>query len=155
MACSCELFRGTVGWVVAHMLPRRPSTAEGSTSKHASVVEALSSLPDRYDRPSSSPTSDRANRIFLIGGSQIYTQCLDQPPTSHPLVDRILLTRILSPAYDECDVFLPDFSAQDGEGKQWRRTGHKELVDWVGWDVPEGVVQEKGVEYRYEMWVRS
>ena len=61
------------------------------------------------------------------------------------------MTRVLEPAFDECDVFLPDFAATGA----WRRTEHEELVRWVGWDVPEGVVKEKGVEYRYEMWVRK
>lgn len=58
----------------------------------------------------------------------------------------------MEPAFDECDVFLPDFAAA-GEG--WARSTHGELVRWVGWDVPEGVVEEKGVQYRYEMWVRT
>lgn len=118
------------------------------TSKHASVAEALSSLPERYDHQATS--TDRGNRIFLIGGSQIYTQCLESS-ASPPLVDRILMTRVLEPAFDECDVFLPDFAATGA----WRRTEHEELVRWVGWDVPGGVVKEKGVEYRYEMWVRK
>jgi dihydrofolate reductase len=126
----------------------RSPAAEETTSKHPSVGEALSSLPDRYDRQDN-PTSNRGNRIFLIGGSQIYTQSL--APSSSPLVDRILLTRILDPSFDECDVFFPDIAGSGG----WRRTPHGELVEWVGWDVPEGTVREKGVEYRYEMWVRA
>lgn len=134
-----------------------PANKEGpSISKHGSVAEALSSLPDHYASSPRSTSSARGNRIFLIGGSQIYAQCLEQSSalSDTPLVDRVLLTRVLEPAFDECDVFLPDFSAQEG-GKRWRRSGHGELVEWVGWDVPEGVVEEKGVKYRYEMWVRT
>lgn len=130
------------------MVYERPPAAEGSTSKHSSVGEALCSLLDRYNRQDNA-TSNRGNRIFCIGGSQIYTQSLG--PASPPLVDRILLTRILAPSFDECDVFFPDIAASDA----WRRSPHEELVEWVGWDVPEGVVREKGVEYRYEMWVRA
>ncbi|GHJ87366.1 hypothetical protein NliqN6_3768 [Naganishia liquefaciens] len=116
------------------------------TSKHGSVAEALDTLPSAYDAPST-----RGNRIFLIGGSQIYTQCLASSSSSSSLVDRILLTRVIEPAFDECDVFLPDFAAQE----DWQRSTHGELVEWVGWDVPEGVVEEKGVKYRYEMWARA
>lgn len=133
-------------------------------SKHSSVAQALASLPERYARSSLRSVerdTSRSSRVFLIGGSQIYAQCLEDRNTEQPLVDRILLTRVLEPAFDECDVFLPDFAKQTRpvssgeEGKVWTQSEHRELVDWVGWDVPEGVVEEKGVKYRYEMWVKS
>lgn len=144
-------------------LSRSPSTLESSVSKHSSVAQALASLPERFTRSashSSGKDSIRSSRVFLIGGSQIYAQCLEDTNTEQPLVDRILLTRVLEPAFDECDVFLPDFAQQTrssagGEEKAWKQSTHQELADWVGWDVPEGVVEEKGVKYRYEMWVRS
>jgi dihydrofolate reductase len=28
------------------------------------------------------------------------------------------------------------------------------MDEWVGWEVPRGEVEEKGVRYRFEMWVR-
>jgi len=66
-------------------------------------------------------------------------------------LDRILLTRILDPAFEQCDVFLPDFQ-QEGV---WKEAEHRELVDWAGFDVPEGIQEEKGVKYVYQMWVRE
>ncbi|KAJ9098715.1 hypothetical protein QFC21_004363 [Naganishia friedmannii] len=141
-----------------------PSVPKLSVSKHSSVTHALASLPERYTRPtpqSNGKDTSRSSRVFLIGGSQIYAQCLEEAKSKEPLVDRILLTRVLEPAFDECDVFLSDFAQQQTkkisggrEGKAWTQSEHRELVDWVGWDVPEGVVEEKGVKYRYEMWVR-
>ena len=94
----------------------------------------------------SAQTDEATDRAFLIGGAQLYNLALQAKP---PLVDRVLLTRVLSEF--ECDTFLHDFSAQT---EVWRLASHGELCEWVGWDVPEGEVEEKGVKYRYEMWVR-
>lgn len=73
---------------------------------------------------------------------------------TEPGVDRVLLTRVLSPDFD-CDVFLNDF-LQEKEGKtEWRRASHKDLQDWVGFGVPEGEQEENGVKYEFQMWVRG
>jgi dihydrofolate reductase len=119
------------------------------TSSHTSLESALSSLPKG------------THRTFLIGGSQLYSLALDPPspsssssitpdptsPTQH-LVDRILLTRVLTPF--ACDTFLTDFAATGN----WRQANHDELQEWVGGEVQPGEVEEKGVKYRFEMWVR-
>ena len=75
-------------------------------------------------------------------------------PHSSPQADRILLTRILSPAFEDCDVHFPDFREQkreDGDDK-WIKTSHARLVEWVGSEVLEGVQEEKGVRYEFQMW---
>lgn len=119
-------------------------------------------------------------RTFIIGGATIYDQALD----SLPEVNRILLTRVVEPSFDECDVFLPEFRprpAQDSvdadrsaQGKntnpdrktqadtqvgenvpgKWQQADHEELVQWVGFEVPRGLNEEKEVKYEYQMWVR-
>ena len=96
------------------------------------------------------------HRAFIIGGVSLYRETLLLPPTSVWFVDRILLTRILSPSFDDCDVFMPDFEhGQFGEGhKPWSRAPHGELREWTGIDVPEGVQEEKGVRYEFQMWTR-
>lgn len=106
-------------------------SGEQSTSAHGSLVDAIDSIP-----------AD-THRAFLIGGAQLYNQALP----AH--VDRVLLTRVLG--HIPCDVFLDEFTASP----EWRQATHQELCDWVGWDVPEGEVEEKGIQYRYEMWVRK
>lgn len=70
------------------------------------------------------------------------------------LVDRVLLTRILSPDF-KCDVFMPDFTLEKREnGKpKWNRAPHESLQEWVGFEVPKGVQNENGVEYEFQMWV--
>ncbi|BEJ14690.1 hypothetical protein CspHIS471_0404570 [Cutaneotrichosporon sp. HIS471] len=98
---------------------------------HASFEDALASVPGD------------THRVFLIGGATLYNAALP----SH--VDRVLLTRVLERL--PCDVFLSDFTSLPG----WRLTSHDELRKWVGWEVPEGEIEEKGIRYRYEMWVKE
>jgi len=91
------------------------------------------------------------HRNFVIGGVSLYTETLALlPSSSSTFVDRVLLTRILSPAFEDCDVYMPDFLASG-----WTRANHKELSEWTGIDVPEGVQVENGVEYEFQMWLRS
>ncbi|GMK59385.1 hypothetical protein CspeluHIS016_0704000 [Cutaneotrichosporon spelunceum] len=115
------------------VVSRTPGAVEAAalTSAYASFEDALAGVPDD------------AGRVFLIGGATLYNAALPQH------VDRVLLTRVLERL--PCDVFLSDFTALPG----WRQASHDELKEWVGWDVPEGEVEEKGIRYRYEMWVKD
>ncbi|WVQ75883.1 hypothetical protein IAR50_005517 [Cryptococcus sp. DSM 104548] len=109
---------------------------------HGSLNSAISALPSGPDAP----------RAFLIGGSTLYTTALLSSPSDRPLVDRVLLTRILSQF--ECDAHLEDFASHQtpsGE-KLWKKCSTQELREWIGWDVEEEQ-EEKGIKYRYEMWV--
>ena len=85
-----------------------------------------------------------ANRVFVIGGARLYAAAL-------PLAERVLLTRIIEPSFEECDVFMPDFI---GSG-EWLHAPHDALCAWVGFEVPGGVQEERGVKYGYEMWTRT
>ncbi|KAI6026336.1 dihydrofolate reductase [Pisolithus microcarpus] len=66
--------------------------------------------------------------------------------------DRILLTRIHEPDFPECD--------RDGSGSgglSWKRASHAELVAWtnlVDFDIPEGVQEENGIRFEFQMWLR-
>jgi dihydrofolate reductase len=82
--------------------------------------------------------------VFVIGGASIYTQAL-----AHPATTRILLTRILEPAYEECDVFFPELKAD-----QWTQAEHEELEKWIGFEVSKGVQEEKGTKYEFQMWIK-
>jgi hypothetical protein len=102
----------------------------------------------------------------------------------------------LSPEFDSCDVFLPDFTGEfrrardhdhdqghgQGQGQgdendnkqnkedvekanskeketssvwKFKQRPHKTLEEFVGFQVPEGEVEEKGVRYRFELWERE
>lgn len=96
------------------------------------------------------------NRGFMIGGASLYAESLALPPSSPVgFVDRILLTRILSPAFDECDVFMPNFLASTDAENGWKRATHDALEAWVGFEVAEGVQEENGIKYEFQMWVRE
>ncbi|KAG7450541.1 uncharacterized protein BT62DRAFT_520479 [Guyanagaster necrorhizus] len=98
------------------------------------------------------------HRAFVIGGASLYSECLRLSPSSIiPFVDRVLLTRIISPSFDECDVFMPDFLAETNEEGVliWERATYDALKEWVGFEVPEGVQEEKGIQYEFQMWIRQ
>lgn len=89
-------------------------------------------------------------RIFVIGGSQIYEAALKLKEAK-----RILLTKIQSEF--ECDTFFPVELKDGAVGEGWERRSRKELKEWVGEDVEgdeEGIVEEGGTKYVFEMWER-
>lgn len=89
--------------------------------------------------------------MFLIGGASLYQECMELPTEHEGSLDRILLTRVMEPAFEDCDTFLPDFTKSGA----WHRAEHRELVDWVGSAVPEGIQDEGGVKYEFQMWTRG
>jgi len=99
------------------------------------------------------PLCAKIHRRFIIGGASVYKESLALEPTSPALtvVDRILLTRILSPAFEGCDVFFPEFRDIPG----WSQASHADLEAWAGFEVAKGVQEENGVEYEFQMWVRD
>ena len=113
---------------------------EGDASDMAAAVLASS-----LDAALGGAHAADANRIFVIGGARLYAAAL-------PLAERVLLTRIIEPSFEECDVFMPDFI---GGGGGWSRAPHDALCAWVEFEVPEGVQEERGVKYEYEMWIRT
>ncbi|EMD42087.1 hypothetical protein CERSUDRAFT_129428 [Gelatoporia subvermispora B] len=112
-----------------------------------------SNLDSALDRLSHSEWIESPiHRSFVIGGASLYGETLALPPTG-PFVDRVLLTRILSPAFEDCDVYMPDFLGTEEESA-WRRASHEELQEWAGVEVPEGIQEENGIKYEFQMWVR-
>ena len=89
--------------------------------KEAEDSHLFSSLPEAVDFLSALG-SDRLARTFVIGGAQLYRQTMNEYPAassssssqaaSKAVVDRLLVTRIASPAFDECDVFFPEFRTE-------------------------------------------
>eukprot|EP00455_Lapot_gusevi_P050845 TRINITY_DN7467_c0_g2_i4.p1 TRINITY_DN7467_c0_g2~~TRINITY_DN7467_c0_g2_i4.p1 ORF type:complete len:170 (+),score=9.30 TRINITY_DN7467_c0_g2_i4:46-555(+) len=65
-------------------------------------VRVVSSLRDALELVSTEPLSREIHKVFVIGGGQIY-----QAAFSHPELEEIYLTRILSPSFDDCDTFMP------------------------------------------------
>jgi dihydrofolate reductase len=91
-------------------------------------------------------------RVFVIGGAQIYDAALKLKETR-----RILLTRVVTDF--ECDVFFPLKLGEDGNAKgraaEWLRSKKAEQDAWAGEEVPEGVQEENGARYEFQMWERT
>ncbi|KAK3692924.1 dihydrofolate reductase [Podospora appendiculata] len=95
-------------------------------------------------------------RVFVIGGGQVYTAALALKETR-----RVLLTRVLTDF--ECDTFFPlVLGGEEGEGAEaaavesgWRRSDKSALDEWAGEVVPEGVQEENGTRYEFQMWERG
>jgi dihydrofolate reductase len=87
-------------------------------------------------------------KAFVIGGAQIYKEALQKQEAK-----RILLTRILTDF--KCDTFFPIQLNEDGKANGWERKSKEELDRWVGETVPEGIQEENGTKYIFEMWERT
>ncbi|KAG6898119.1 hypothetical protein C0992_005446 [Termitomyces sp. T32_za158] len=121
------------------------SSTDAPTYLHKDLASALGQLTS---------STQSYHRAFVIGGASLYSETLALTPSSSAVVDRILLTRILTD-FNDCDVFMPDFLRDGTEGGlPWTRSSHGELEEWVGFTVPEGVQEEKGVQYEFQMWTR-
>jgi dihydrofolate reductase len=105
--------------------------------KSPSLKEALAALSRR----------EGMSKLFVIGGAEIYKTALETKESK-----RILLTRILNDF--ECDTFFP-VELDEVHGGEWKKTTKEELDDWVGETVPNGVQEENGVKYVFEMYERN
>lgn len=118
--------------------------------KASAILEHdLKSALSRVENLTSASSSSPIRRAFIIGGASLYSEALG---LSTDVVDHILLTRIVSPDFEQCDVFMPDFLSGKGG---WKRVNHAVLEEWVGFEVVEGVQEEDGVKYEFQMWVRD
>jgi dihydrofolate reductase len=101
------------------------------------------------------PFKESIHRLFIIGGASIYTEAIQmQNVQAKPLVDRILLTRLHSPTFEDCNVYFPEALGED-RSSEWALSTHGDLEKWLGFEVPEGVQEEKGIEYEFQMWTRQ
>jgi len=99
-------------------------------------------------------SQNNIHRLFVIGGSSLYQEALALGPqhSNCPSLqaDRILITRLYNPEFD-CDVFFPNVLG----GAEWRKASHEEHSAWVGFEVPAGIQTENGIEFEFQMWIRS
>ncbi|ORX99416.1 dihydrofolate reductase-like domain-containing protein [Clohesyomyces aquaticus] len=120
---------------------------EGRDTETTHVVGSLEEGIELLHRIYAAPTSDvKLGRVFVLGGTEIFTLVLRLQSTV-----RLLLTRIH--ADFECDTFFPDFLADMRYGG-WKRQDQDRLGSWVGEDVASGRVTENGVEYEFMMYER-
>ncbi len=111
-------------------------TAEGSV-----VAGSVEGAKEAAERP-------EVNKAFIIGGAEIYKAALERKEAR-----RILLTRVLSDF--DCDAFFPLHLDESGKIEGWERKSKEEHDRWVGEQVPEGVQEENGTRYVFEMWEKT
>ncbi|KAJ8068223.1 hypothetical protein OCU04_003791 [Sclerotinia nivalis] len=112
-----------------------------------SLTDALEKLGSRA-QTNTNKDEKEIDRVFIIGGGQIYKASLELKEAK-----RILLTRILEDF--ECDTYFPVELKEDGTGQGWRRTDTQTLREWTGeGEEVEGIKEEAGVKYIFEMWER-
>lgn len=113
---------------------------EGQKTVTSSLEEAVSTIGTLSHGSSA--------KAFIIGGAEIYKASVQTE-----YAKRILLTRVLSDF--ECDTFFPVTLGEDGKAGGWVRRSKEELDRWTGETVPEGVQEENGTRYLFEMWERA
>lgn len=134
--------KGRVNVVLSRSYPSTPSPSLNDIKDDGPVH--INSISNAIQALQESRSSSCIDKVFVIGGAQIYKAVVDMPETK-----RLLITRIQKDF--ECDAFLD----VDLEGGVWRKCGKEELDKWTGETVPEGVQVENGVGYVFEMWERS
>lgn len=84
----------------------------------------------------------QVERAFVIGGASVYEQALELPET-----DKVLLTKIAQEY--ECDSH---FSVDLDGDKSWRLASRERLQEFVGEEIEEGGIEEKGVGFEFLLY---
>ncbi|RYP17085.1 hypothetical protein DL765_004704 [Monosporascus sp. GIB2] len=123
--------------------PAREMDAETEAVRVGSLEQAIEYLG------STTSTSQTAmtGRVFVIGGAQIYGAALRLREAR-----RVLLTRVMDDF--ECDTFFPLELSESQAGGAWVQRSKEELDAWTGETVPEGIQEENGTKYEFQMWER-
>lgn len=104
----------------------------GSLDEALSIIDSIGGGP--------------ANKLFVIGGAQVYAAAL-----AHTRATSVLMTTVQGEF--DCDTFFPVDVRDPGSG--WVKKSNEELSDFVGEDVPEGVQEgEDGIKYEFELYQR-
>ncbi|GEQ68861.1 hypothetical protein JCM33374_g2530 [Metschnikowia sp. JCM 33374] len=109
-----------------------------------SMDSALSTL----QKPGYLYESQKIDKIFVIGGAQIYNAFV-----TDPRVDNLLITEINyhgdKAQFPEFDTFLKwDLSS-------WEKKSTDELQEFVGVEFTKGLVAEGDYKYEYTMWEKK
>ncbi|KAI1404070.1 dihydrofolate reductase-like domain-containing protein [Hypoxylon fuscum] len=125
---------------VVELDPQGKGAAEEGPVRVGSLEQAVSYLK-------TSGSAAKIGRAFVIGGAQIYGAALELKEAR-----RVLLTRVMSDF--ECDTFFP-LQLDESQGKSgWVQKSKEELDTWTGELVPEGIQEENGTQYEFQMWER-
>ncbi|KAF3090047.1 dihydrofolate reductase [Orbilia oligospora] len=95
------------------------------------------------------------DKIFIIGGAEIYRLAMELPKTSEAYLTCILHSTILQPDYSSeegVDVFFPAI-----DENQWTKGGVDRLIEVTGEELEkvEGIQEEEDVKFEFGIWERS
>jgi dihydrofolate reductase len=137
-------------------LPQDPAGGPDAGPVEASSLEAaLEYLRAKKAAGTTGTAGTTDNRVFVIGGAQIYAATLGLAEAR-----RVLLTRVQSDF--SCDTFFPlalgtTKAAETttlADAPKWVQRSREEHTAWIGEEVPAGVQTENGTEYEFQMWER-
>ena len=131
--------KGRLNIVLSRSFPTEPWDGR-SSDKEPVRFPSLTAALDGLSR------SKDIDKVFVIGGAEIYKAALEAKETK-----RILLTSVLTDF--DCDTFFPIQLGAD-KGGEWGKKTKEELDQWVGETVPDGLQQENDVNYSFEMYER-
>ncbi|XP_031832351.1 dihydrofolate reductase [Nomia melanderi] len=92
------------------------------------------SIPHAIEIISQPPLKDQIESIWVIGGSSVYKAAMESP-----YFHRLYLTRVRK--HFECDTFFP--------------TIPNDIVLKQDTDVPQGVQEENGIQFVYEVYEKK
>ncbi|SAM82776.1 related to Dihydrofolate reductase [Ustilago bromivora] len=92
------------------VISRTQSSRDLGVDPESEDVRVFPSVEEALTHLSAPGEAQRISRIFVIGGAQLYTDLLNLD-SSLATVDKLLVTRILTPRYD-CDTFFPEFRTE-------------------------------------------
>ena len=145
--------KGRLNIVISRSHPENGGATDVDPEKEPVKVSSLAQALE-YLKTTQPAAGTPATKAFVIGGAQIYGASLALPEAK-----RVLLTSVMDDF--ECDTFFPlrlssgaEEEQKDGDGKKWAQRSKEELDAWTGETVPEGVQEENGTRYEFQMWER-
>ncbi|EGX52080.1 hypothetical protein AOL_s00043g470 [Orbilia oligospora ATCC 24927] len=95
------------------------------------------------------------DKIFIIGGAEIYKLAMELPKTSDAYLACILHSTILQPDYSSeegVDVFFPAI-----DENQWTKGSVDRLIEVTGEELEkvEGIQEEGDVKFEFGIWERN
>ncbi|KAJ1921035.1 hypothetical protein H4219_000893 [Mycoemilia scoparia] len=83
--------------------------------------------------------------VFAIGGHGVYKASMESPNQVE-----LFLTRVQFPEADSCDTFFPEINSNI-----FSRQSFEALQERVPFEIQKGVVQENGLQYEYQLFLKS
>ncbi|OBA21948.1 hypothetical protein METBIDRAFT_77481 [Metschnikowia bicuspidata var. bicuspidata NRRL YB-4993] len=123
-------------------------SCETSAENGVFLTNSMDSALRTLQEPDFMHENNKIDKIFVIGGAQIYNAFV-----ADPRVDNLLITEVTyngNPAETPVlDTFL------DWDLSAWEKKTEAELLEFAGVDYTKGLVTEGDYKYEYTMWERK